>query len=272
MWLIYLRRIKYIGSAVFSPAANKICVAKWRAIMYNELMEIALKEGEVLEELFGDKKIIQNTSLYRFTSDSVLLSKFVKGKKGDVVADFCAGSGIVGLHFMCLNTHISSVTLYEMQPALSDMSARTIQYNNFAKAAAVCARVQDIGAEYNGRYSLVLCNPPYERGGFENISYEKAICRKEITITLAEILDVAARLLKFGGRIAIINRADRVAELVYGLKSRSLEPKRMQFVCGRQGGKPYLVMVEAAKGGREGVEVLPLAVNEGATGGTTGGA
>ena len=272
MRLIYLRRIKYIGSAVFSPAANKICVAKWRAIMYNGLMEIALKEGEVLEELFGDKKIIQNTSLYRFTSDSVLLSKFVKGKKGDVVADFCAGSGIVGLHFMCLNTHISSVTLYEMQPALSDMSARTIQYNNFAKAAAVCARVQDIGAEYNGRYSLVLCNPPYERGGFENISYEKAICRKEITITLAEILDVAARLLKFGGRIAIINRADRVAELVYGLKSRSLEPKRMQFVCGRQGGKPYLVMVEAAKGGREGVEVLPIAVNEGATGGTTCGA
>ena len=272
MWLIYLRRIKYIGYAVFSPAANKICVAKWRAIMYNGLMEIALKEGEVLEELFGDKKIIQNTSLYRFTSDSVLLSKFVKGKKGDVVADFCAGSGIVGLHFMCLNTHISSVTLYEMQPALSDMSARTIQYNNFVKAAAVCARVQDIGAEYNGRYSLVLCNPPYERGGFENISYEKAICRKEITITLAEILDVAARVLKFGGRLAIINRADRVAELIYGLKSRSLEPKRMQFVCGRQGGKPYLVMVEAAKGGREGVEVLPLAVNEGATGGTTCGA
>lgn len=272
MWLIYLRRIKYIGSAVFSPAANKICVAKWRAIMYNGLMEIALKEGEVLEELFGDKKIIQNTSLYRFTSDSVLLSKFVKGKKGDVVADFCAGSGIVGLHFMCLNTHISSVTLYEMQPVLSDMSARTIQYNNFAKAAAVCARVQDIGAEYNGRYSLVLCNPPYERGGFENISYEKAICRKEITITLAEILDVAARVLKFGGRLAIINRADRVAELVYGLKSRSLEPKRMQFVCGRQGGKPYLVMVEAAKGGREGVEVLPIAVNEGTAGGTTCGA
>ena len=60
---------------------------------------------------------------------------------------------------------------------------------------------KDIGKERNGRFSLVLCNPPYERGGFENISYEKAVCRKEITITLAEILDAAARLLKFGGRI-----------------------------------------------------------------------
>ena len=80
--------------------------------MYNVAMEIALKEGEVLEELFQDKKIIQNVNLYRFTSDSVLLSKFVKGKKGDVVADFCAGSGIVGLHFLCLNPHISSVEFY----------------------------------------------------------------------------------------------------------------------------------------------------------------
>ena len=157
-------------------------------------METALKDGEVLEELFEDKKIIQNVDLYRFTSDSILLSRFVKGKKGDTVADFCAGSGIVGLHFLCLNPHISSVVLYEMQPALSDMSARTIACNGFSKAVAECMRVQDIGKERNGRFSLVLCNPPYERGGFENISYEKAVCRKEITITLAEILDAAARL------------------------------------------------------------------------------
>lgn len=224
-------------------------------------MEIALKEGEVLEELFEDKKIIQNTSLYRFTSDSVLLSKFVKGKKGDAVADFCAGSGIVGLHFMCLNPHISTVTLFEMQPALHDMSARTIGYNNFSKVKAVCTRVQDIGREYDGKFSLVLCNPPYERGGFENVSYEKAVCRKEITITLGEILDCAARVLKFGGRIGIINRADRAAELIFGLKTRSLEPKRIQFVCGAGAAKPYLIMVEACKGGREGVDVLPVCQN-----------
>ena len=89
-------------------------------------MEIGLEQGEVLEDLFQDKKIIQNVNLYRFTSDSVLLSKFVRGKKNDDVADFCAGSGIVGLHFLCLNTHVRSLTLFEMQPALSDMSARTI--------------------------------------------------------------------------------------------------------------------------------------------------
>ena len=48
-------------------------------------------------------------------------------------------------------------------------------------------RLQDIPSAYDGAFSLILCNPPYERGGYDNLSYEKAICRKEITITLDEI-------------------------------------------------------------------------------------
>ncbi len=222
-----------------------------------------LKENEVLEDFFGEngkKKIIQNTALYRFTSDSVLLSRFARAKHGDAVADFCSGSGVVGFHFSCLNPQISSLTLFEMQESLADMSRRTALINGF-DCTVVCTRLQDIGREYDDKFSLILCNPPYERGGFENESYEKAVCRKEITLTLAEIVDAAFKKLKFGGRFAVINRADRAAELIYKLKSRNLEPKRIQFVSGTPAAKPYLVMVEAVKGGKEGVEILPTAVN-----------
>ena len=42
----------------------------------------ALTEFEVLEDMMlGGLKIVQDTRLYRFTSDSVLLSKFAKAKK-----------------------------------------------------------------------------------------------------------------------------------------------------------------------------------------------
>lgn len=222
---------------------------------------VQLKEGEVLEELFADKKIIQNVNLYRFTSDSILLSRFARAKAGDVVADFCSGSGIVGLHFLCLNAHISGVTLFEMQPELADMAARTIEADGFLNARSVCCRIQDIGREYDDKFSLVLCNPPYERGGPQNLAYHKAVCRKEITITLPEIIRAAYRKLKYGGRFALINRADRLAEVMYLLKDNGLEPKRLQFVSGTPGGKPYLIMAEATKGGRPGLELLPAAVN-----------
>lgn len=219
-----------------------------------------LKENEVLESFYEDKKIIQNINLYRFTSDSILLSKFAKAKKGDRVADFCSGSGVVGFHFLCLNPVISSLTLFEMQQSLADMSRRTAELNGF-DCEVVNTRLQDIGREYDDAFSLILCNPPYERGGFENDVYERAICRKEITLTLPEIVEAAFRKLKFGGRFAIVNRADRVAELLYLLKKRGIEPKKIQFVAGTPRNKPYAVMVEAVKGGKEGVDVLPTIIN-----------
>ena len=51
-------------------------------------MNIELGEHEVLEDMMIDGlKIVQDTRLYRFTSDSVLLSRFARAKKRDKVAD-----------------------------------------------------------------------------------------------------------------------------------------------------------------------------------------
>jgi tRNA1(Val) A37 N6-methylase TrmN6 len=148
-----------------------------------------------------------------------------------------------------------------MQPDLADMAERTATINGFKNTKVINCRLQDITRDYDDKFSLILCNPPYEVGGFDNLTPEKAMCRKEITITLKEIIEISFRKLKFGGRLAIINRADRLAELMFELKSRSLEPKRMQFVSGNKDAKPYLVMIEAVKGGKGGLEILPTAVN-----------
>lgn len=227
-----------------------------------------LKEGECAEALFEGKIIIQNRSLYRFTSDSILLSRFAAAKCGDSVADFCAGCGVVGFHFLCLNPGIKSLTLFELQPALCDMAARTARADNF-NVKIVEGRIQDIPAEYDGAFSLILCNPPYERGGLENISYERAICRKEITVTLEDIIKASSQKLKFGGRLAMCHRADRLAEVIYTMKKYNIEAKKLQFVCGAKGLAPYLVMVEGVKGGKPCLTVLPEFVNTPQNGGGT---
>ena len=86
---------------------------------------------EVIEELGIDNlKIIQDDTLYRFTSDAVILSKFASCKKGDIVADFCSGSGIVGLHFYALNKNVKSIDLFEIQKELCDLSIKSIELNS----------------------------------------------------------------------------------------------------------------------------------------------
>ena len=118
--------------------------------------------------------------------------------------------------------------------------------------------------EYHEAFSLVLCNPPYEKSGvgFDNDEYHKAICRKEITITLKEIARAAAYVLKYGGRLCMLHRADRLAEVCYTLHELNIEVKKIQFVGGRYGTKPYLVMIEGVKGGKACSDILPTIVNE----------
>lgn len=219
---------------------------------------------EVIEDLLiGNYKIIQDSERYRFTSDSVLLSRFLTAKRGEVVADFCSGSGIVGLHFYAENTGVNSVTLFEMQQELADMSKKTVALNGLSEVFRVeNMRLQDIPNGYCEKFSLVLCNPPYERGGFENADKEKALCRKELTLTMEELCAAAKKCLKFGGRFALVHRADRVAELICALRENALEPKKLQFVAGKAGDKPYAVLVAAVKGGKPGVDVLPALVNQ----------
>ncbi len=206
--------------------------------------------------------VVQDTKNYRFTSDAVLLARFLKAKKGERVADFCAGSGVVGLHFYGENKGVEHVTLFEMQPALAAMSAKSVALNRLQDTFTVeNVRLQDIPKSYTEAFSLILCNPPYERGGFAAADADKALCKKELSLTLEELCAAAARCLKFGGRFALVHRADRVAEVLCTLHAHRLEPKKLQFVAGKAGAAPYAVLVAAVKGGKAGVEVLPAHVN-----------
>ena len=222
-----------------------------------------LSEFEVAEDMMIDNlKVVQDTRLYRFTSDSVLLSKFAKAKKGDKVADLCSGSGIVAFHFHALHKDKGlTFTLFEMQRCLSDLSKKTIELNGFENFTVENQKVQDIPSSFAGAFSLALCNPPYERGGLENDDYHKAVCRKEITVNLKEIALAATKILKYGGRFCMVHRADRLAEICYTLKDADLEVKRLRFVTGKKGKEPYLVLIEAVKGGKPCVKIEEEEIN-----------
>lgn len=218
---------------------------------------------EVVESLLiGNYQIIQDTERYRFTSDSVLLARFIKARRGERVADFCSGSGVVGLHFYAENTGIERVTLFEMNPQLADMSRRTVALNGLDGVFEVeNLRLQDIPSSYAGAFSLILCNPPYERGGFESADAEKAPCKKELSLTLEELCLAAKKCLKYGGRFALVHRADRLSEVFCTLHENGLEPKKLQLVSGKAGEKPYCVLILAVRGGKCGLDVLPCRVN-----------
>ena len=213
---------------------------------------------ERLEDLGNDIKIYQDDGLYCFTSDSILLSNFVRVKNGDVVADFCSGSGIVGFNLYAKNSNlIKSVTLFELQKPLFELSSKSIVKNGLEdKFSAINTRLQDIGAEFAGKFSLITCNPPYmaKDRGFVDEKDFIAICRTEVELSLEELVTAIAKALKFGGRVNLVHRADRLVEVITALKTHGIEPKRLQFVSGGK-KEPYLFIMEGVKGGKSGITV-----------------
>ena len=210
--------------------------------------------------LVGDRIIYQDDDLYRFTSDAVLLSRFASVKKGDVVADFCSGSGIVGIHLYLISSgKAKSVTLFEMQKPLHDLAVMTVKENGISEVVTpVNCKVQDIGSEYREKFSLITCNPPYRvvGTGEENEKEEIALCRTEKALTLKELCVAAAKALKFGGRFAISHRADRLSDVIYNMKINAIEPKRLQFVYSGSSKTPYLLLLEGVKGGKPDLKIL----------------
>ncbi len=204
-------------------------------------------------------KVYQDEELYRFTSDSVLLSKFARVKKGDVVADFCAGSGIVGFNLYGLNKDlIENVTFFELQKPMYDLSVKSIELNGLSKTfSAVNCGLQDLDKEYYGKFSLVVCNPPYmdKNSGEHDKDSIKAICKTELKLSLKELLFSISRALKFGGRACLVHRADRLCEVLCGMREQGIEPKRLALVNAKN-KEPYLFLVEGVKGGKSGMKVL----------------
>ncbi len=225
-------------------------------------MEEFVLSGERAEELGIDNlKILQSEELYRFTSDAVLLSRFASAKKREKVADLCSGSGIVGLHYYALHPEtVESVSMFELQSALADMSRRSVCLNGLEdKIFVYNTPLQEIGGEFNGAFTLALCNPPYERrgSGEGSLTESDRIARHEVAITLDEIVGVAAKKLTFGGRLCMCHRADRLVDVLYNMRSHGIEPKRLSFTASSEKKPPYLVFVEGVLGGKPGLKIEP---------------
>lgn len=214
-----------------------------------------------LEYLDNNIKIYQDDELYTFTSDSIKLSRFANVKKGDVVADFCAGSGVVGFNLYAVNPDkISSVTFFELQESLADLCRESIELNGLNdRFSVVMGKIQELDKSFYGKFSLIVCNPPYVKDGAGEKNKNETE-RTETSVTLKELFFAVSRALKYGGRVDIVHRADRLADIICTMREFGIEPKTLAPLSAK-GKKPYCVLLEGVKGGKSGLSILNTIYN-----------
>jgi len=223
-----------------------------------------LRENERLDDLeLNGLKIIQNPDKYCFSSDAVLLANLVDVKNGDTVCDLGTGSGIIAI-LLAAKTGAKRIDGLELQPDMADMARRSAEYNNLGKRVKIIEGDICKAKEYLEResYDIVVSNPPYKRAdsGEKNEDIGVAMCRHEITVTLNEIVRTGSQLLRFGGKLNVIVKTERLAETVCLMKEHKIETKRIYLIKPKAEKQPDTVIVTGVKGGKSGVIVKELIV------------
>ena len=226
--------------------------------------DVEIKEYERVDDLqFGGLHIIQSQRGFRFGMDAVLLSHFADVRPGDLVADLGTGTGIIPM-LLAGHSKAAKITGLEIQPLMAEMAQRTVRMNNLEEVITILEgdlKHAHCLLGYN-KFDVVTCNPPYERKGGGVVSSDPAwaIARHEEACTLSDVAHAAFDLLRLGGRLDMIIRADRAVDTLLTLKEARLEPKRICMVCPSADRSPNLMLVEATRDGKPGVKWDPQLV------------
>ena len=219
-----------------------------------------LRDGERLDDLQCDGlKLIQRPDVFRFGTDSVLLADFARPRPKDRAVDLGCGTGAIAL-LMAAHRPGLIVDAVEIQPGIADMARRSAALNGMAdKVRVLNADMRDawrtLGA---GAYTLAVCNPPYGKVGaaLESVDEVKRVARHEGDLAPEHIARAAAMLLQNGGRFCVIYPAPRAFEMMRAMHENRLAPKRIRTVHGVAGRAPKFVLMDAVKGGGEGLHWL----------------
>lgn len=225
------------------------------------MQEVKLETNERIDDLMTETglRIIQSREVFSFSLDAVLLSKFAKIPKRGRIIDLCTGNGVIP---MLLTTRTSAqIDAVEIQPRLVDMARRSVEMNNLSEQISIIEADLKIFAKEagNGIYDAVTVNPPYMaiQEGDQNENEHYAIARHEVHCTLDDVVHACARLVRPGGKVAMVHRPSRFIDIIETMRKYRLEPKRVQFVHPRAQGEANMVLIEAIRDGKPELRLLP---------------
>ena len=206
-------------------------------------------------------KIYQDTEMFSFSLDSVLLANFVTLNKNiKEILDIGSGNAVIP---MILSTKTNAnITGIEIQRESYELGSKSIKYNKLEN------RINFINEDINEykknnsqeMFDVITCNPPYFKVcGTSNLNKNdyKTIARHEVKLNLSDLFKNASYLLKNKGNIAIVHRPERLIEIIEEMKNNKIEPKRIRFIYPGKGKEANILLIEGVKNGNPGLKLLP---------------
>jgi tRNA1(Val) A37 N6-methylase TrmN6 len=213
--------------------------------------------SETTEDAFlgGALRLRQPKSGHRAGHDAMLLAAATSARPGDRVVDFGAGVGAAGLAVARRVSGIE-IILVEIDEALAAL-ARGNAASNRMEARVVALDVASSADAFAAASLLpdsvdaVLMNPPFNDSRRHRASPDKGreIAHVADATTLDSWVHAARRILKSGGVLTLIWRADSLAEILAAL-DRGFGSLAILPVHGDPATPAIRVLIRAIKAGR----------------------
>jgi len=205
--------------------------------------------------LGGKLRLRQPRSGHRAGHDAILLAAATSARPADRVVEFGAGVGAAGL---ALASRVGAIDLVLVE--IDAQLAALARDNAAANAISADVVTLDVTSQADAfvahglmpdSVDIVLMNPPFNDAMRHRASPDKARETAHMAVPglLENWIHAARRLLKSGGVLTLIWRADGLAEVLTGLE-RGFGSLAILPVHG-DGAKPAIrVLVRAVKGGK----------------------
>jgi len=201
---------------------------------------------------------------HRFGHDAILLAAATPAAAGEVAVDLGAGVGAAGL---ALARRVAGLTVHlvEIDPEIAELAGENAVRNGLgdrvrAHALDVAAPPADFAAAGLAPdcTDRVLMNPPFHAAGRAQVSPDPRRRAAHVAPpgALTAWLATAARLLRPGGTLTVIYRADGSDELL-GSLAPAFGAAAILPVRPKPGAAAIRILLRAVKGGRAPLIVLP---------------
>lgn len=224
------------------------------------VMQMGLSDDKFLG---GQLTLTQPINGYRAGVDPVFLAASVQAHAGESVLDLGCGAGAAAL---CLGTRVDGLRLVgvERQSQYAELAHQNAE-NNGISFDVHEGDIADLPGEVRDEnFDHVIMNPPYylrDRGTASPDAMREGALGEDVP--LATWVDQATRRVKPRGYITMIQKAERLPEIMDALDDR-LGSVLVKPLCPRIGRVTSLIIVQARKGGRGAFRLAaPLILHEG---------
>lgn len=210
---------------------------------------------------YNNLYIMQDTDMFNFSLDSVLLPNFVTlNKNTKKILDVGCGNAPIPL-ILSTKTDANIIGV-EIQKDVYELALESVKVNSLdSKITIYNADINEFVKKLEtDTFDVITCNPPFFKvnpGSHYNKNDYKTIARHEVMLNIDDIMLISRKLLKNNGVIALVHRPERLIDIIEKMRQNNIEPKKIQLVYPKKGKDANILLIEGSKNGRPGLKILP---------------